>query len=473
MKQFIMGTEQAFQDLEQRANRSCVRFRAQEMPPGSTPGAADVGFEINQSSGAARLYVTSGTSYGGTDSSVREWLRTGIKEFSSFKTLVEWIRGPLAQAFGITSRRSETGSEEEVSSRRSSELTDLSAVRDAIQEIHKPLYLDENTLFEKMRAHVLGQDGALKALAAVIVRHCARRKSLRPAVVFAIGPSGVGKTRTAEILAKVLREFDAEEKGYQFLRLDMNEYQEAHRVSQLIGAPQGYVGHGEGSQLLDTLRANPRTIVLFDEIEKANPAILRVLMNAMDAGRLSTADRSSTGREIDCRQAVFMFTSNLDSKEILEELENRNGFGNSAAEDEVCRRRIHAAGIAPEIVGRIGRFLLYRPLSPDTRAEIVTLAVAEVAEEYGLKVAHVDPQIIVDLMQKAKSQNFGVRPERFLIDEVLGGTFVKAAEQGISNPVDVLGPPYVCNSHSVAATSSVVQDNDSGGSQPQDLKGVC
>src|SRR5205807_2293117 len=104
-------------------------------------------------------------------------------------------------------------------------------------------------------------------------------------VVFAVGPSGVGKTRTAEAMAQVLREVDEDNEAYQFLRLDMTEYQEAHRVSQLIGAPQGYIGHGEGSQLIDALRANRRTIVLFDEIEKAHPAILRVLMNAMDAGR--------------------------------------------------------------------------------------------------------------------------------------------------------------------------------------------
>ena len=75
-------------------------------------------------------------------------------------------------------------------------------------------------------------------------------------MAFAVGPSGVGKTRTAEALATVLREFGSENHGYQYLRLDMTEYQEAHRVSQILGSPQGYIGHGEGSQLLDALRAN-------------------------------------------------------------------------------------------------------------------------------------------------------------------------------------------------------------------------
>ena len=103
-----------------------------------------------------------------------------------------------------------------------------------------------------------------------------------------------GKTKTVEVLAEILSELHSDGE-YQYLRLDMSEYQEAHRVSQLIGAPQGYVGHGESSQLLDALRSSSKTIVLFDEIEKAHPAILKVLMNAMDAGRLSSA--SGTGAD--------------------------------------------------------------------------------------------------------------------------------------------------------------------------------
>jgi len=184
--------------------------------------------------------------------------------------------------------------------------------------------------------------------------------------------------------------------------------------------------------------------VLFDEIEKAHPSILRVLMNAMDAGRLSTASRSSTGRNIDCRYAVFMFTSNLDAKEILNELETRNSFGNHTVEDEVCRRRLHAGGIAPEIIGRIGRFLVFRPLSPETRAEIVALAIAEIGEEYGLKVGYVEPGVVVDLTQKTRSESFGVRPGRYLIDDLLGGAFAKAAAQDTTAPVTVVGPPYDC-----------------------------
>jgi ATP-dependent Clp protease ATP-binding subunit ClpA len=302
----------------------------------------------------------------------------------------------------------------------------------------------ETVLFERLHRRILGQDNALKGLVAVMVRHLARQQPSHPAVIFALGPSGVGKTRTAVVMFEELHSFDSENNNYQFLRLDMTDYQEEYRVSQLIGAPQGYIGYGDGSQLADSLRSNPRTIVLFDEIEKAHPAILRVLMNAMDAGRLSTASLTSTGREIDCRYAIFMFTSNLESKLILDELEKRSAFGNRAIEDEVCRRRLNAVGITPEIVGRIGRFLVYRPLTLETRAEIVALTIAEVGAEYGLTIKYVEPSVVVDLMQKVRSSNFGVRPERFFIDELLGGVFAKSALQKSTKPMTVVGPPYNC-----------------------------
>jgi len=442
MRQFINGSPAAFHELEKQARRSCVRFQAQDMPPGCVPAQADVGFEIERHSGAAKLLVSKGVHFSGSDAMVGEWLARGEKSFADFKELVRWIRGPLADVYRpVIAADTEDASTDPV--RDFTQLTDLAAVQEAMRQMERPLYLDEDKLRESLGKRVLGQEGAIRALAAVMSRHCARLRPARPAVLFAIGPSGVGKTRAAEALPKALHDCGVDY-GYQFLRLDMSEYQESHRVSQLIGAPQGYIGHQDGSQLLDTLQASPRTIVLFDEIEKAHPAILRVLMNAMDAGRLSTAARSDDGHEVDCRRAVFIFTSNLDATEILGELESRQAFGNRAIEDEVCRRRLHAAGIAPEIVGRIGRFLVFRPLSSATRAAIMALAIAEVGAEYGLQIEFVQPGVIIELMRQSGSQSFGVRPERFLIDDALGGAFANAAEHCPASSLEVAGPPYSC-----------------------------
>ncbi|MFH0957972.1 MAG: AAA family ATPase, partial [Pseudomonadota bacterium] len=354
MRQLIMIDDVAFRDLEKRAKSACICFRNREMPPKYNPNRADVGFEIDINSGLVSLYVTRGITYGGNDPAVRTWLRDGVKIFNSFADLKAWLQGSFRESFNIESGTS-------VVLPDASQLTDLIAVQEALRNTDHSLYLDETTLFDRLREKVLGQDSALRALTSVIVRHCARRLPARPAVVFAVGPSGVGKTRSIEVLAEVLRDINQENQGYQFLRLDMSEYQEAHRVSQLLGAPPGYIGHGHGSQLIDALRANPETIVLFDEIEKAHPAILRTLMNAMDAGRLSSASRAEGEHEVNCKRSVFTFTSNVDANSIIDELETRNAFGNSMVEDDVCRRRLHASGIPAEIVGRIGRFLVYRP----------------------------------------------------------------------------------------------------------------
>lgn len=445
MRQFVQGNEPAFADLERRARNTCIRFRSQELPPGCTPEQADVGFEIDSGTGATRLLVSRGIRYEGEESTLIELFSSGIIQFPTFGELVDWIQGPLNSAFNPVGDNN-TPSAESATNSAPEAVTDMEAVEAAIPDPNKPLYLDEEVLLSRLKERVLGQDGALKVLATITVRHLARKKPSRPAVGFAVGPSGVGKTRSAEVLAQILRDFDDECTGYQYLRLDMSEYQEAHRVSQLLGAPQGYIGHGDGSQLTDALRANPRTIVLFDEIEKAHPSIMRTLMNAMDAGRLSSASSGSGGREIDCRHSFFMFTSNLDAKAILDELESRNAFGNRAVEDEVCRRRLNAAGVTAEIIGRISRFQVYRPLEPKTRAAIIALAITEVAMEYGVNVEYVEPDVVLEIMRHVRSEGFGIRPEKYLIDDMLGPAFAQAAKDGMNDPARVVGQPFECRS---------------------------
>ena len=444
MKQFLNGSQEAFRDLESRARKSCVRYRDQEMPPGCRPERADVGFEFDSANGTPRLCVQHGIAYSGSNPELGGWFFSGKKDFPDFAALIQWIKDNLGAGFGT---RPVSGSEVVTSSpsvETAHSLTDLPTVLRGVRESHRPLYLDQDVLFERLAQCVRGQDNALHSLAAVITRHCARQHPKRPAVLFAVGPSGVGKTRTAETLAETLREMNPDSSGYGFLRLDMSEYQESHRVSQLIGSPQGYVGHGEGSQLLDALRANPKTIVLFDEIEKAHPAILRVLMNAMDAGRLSSASRSGSGHEIDCRGAVFLFTSNLDARAIIAELESSGGFGDQTAVDAICRRKLQASGIAPEIVGRIGRFLVFRPLTTAIRAEIMAGAIVDVAAEYGIRVVYVEPAVIVDVMKCSRSDDLGMRPVQYMIDDLLGAAFATAARKESTDPYLLQGPPYEC-----------------------------
>lgn len=454
MRQFLYGSDTAFANLEQRARRACIVFQDQEMPPGTQPSHARVGFEVNPDDGSALLLVDRGLLYTGPFTEVREWLDAGYKWFPSFAELRRWLQGSLAVAYGLTAEPPASGARPALTEASHpgsppappdpAQLTDLNAVRRQAPEPDAPLYLDEEALFRQLAAYVRGQEPALRLLARRVCRHLARRVPRRPLTLFAVGPTGVGKTRTAEVLSLALRAVAPAGAGYAYLRLDMAEYQERHRVSQLLGAPQGYVGYGEGAQLVDALAANPRTVVLFDEIEKAHRDVLQALMNAMDAGRLSTAAATARGRELDCRQAIFFFTTNLDSAGILRELETREAFDQPGVVDQVCRSHLRAAGVAPELVGRITAFLVFRPLSAETRAEIVALAIARVAEEYGVQVEYIEPAVIARILARAQSDGFGARPYEYLVDEVLGETLAHAAASGATASIRLGVPPFQC-----------------------------
>ena len=450
MHQFINGSDAAFADLERRARGACIVFRDQQMPPDATPPRARVGFEVNPADGSALLLVDRGVAYRGPHPAVREWLETSTMWFPSFAHLRRWIQDELrgcywARTAPVQLNATTSSSPALPAAPHPADLTDLTAVYRDVQDHDTPLYLDEAALFRELSRRIRGQDDALRTLARRTCRHLARRAPGRPATFFAVGPTGVGKTKTGESLPVALRTLDPAGSGYGYLRLDMSEFQERHRISQLLGAPQGYIGYGEGAQLVDALVANPKTVVLFDEIEKAHPDVLRTLMNAMDAGRLSTPTATARGREVDCRYAIFIFTSNLDASSILQDLEVRNAFGDATLVDEVCRRRLRAVGIAPELIGRIGCFLVFRPLTTCTRAEIVALTIARVAEEYGLQVAHIEPSVIVSILNQTRADGLGARPDEYLVDDLLGAAFAQAAAAHVRSPVEMCGgPPFRC-----------------------------
>lgn len=319
-------------------------------------------------------------------------------------------------------------------------LTDLAAVASALDDRRAPPRLPSaEDLARRLRRSVRGQDFVLSELARRAVLHAARPAPRRPLSVFAVGPTGVGKTLTAETLAESLASASAEGDGWGYLRLDMSEYGEAHRVSQLLGAPPGYTGHAEGSELLDHLEDQPRTLVLFDEIEKAHPSILRTLMNAMDAGRLSRSGRG----QVDCRRAIFFFTSNAAEAELTSALSA--GDHDSEAIEALCRRVLVKDGIAPELVGRISCFLVFKPLDAAAQAEVAALSIARVAGEYGLELSYVEPELVAELLTKTKTSSLGARPLTYSVDKLFGEAFLAATRERWSGTWQlVAGPPALC-----------------------------
>jgi ATP-dependent Clp protease ATP-binding subunit ClpA len=425
---FTVPDEAAWDDLARRARRGCVEFRDCQLPLGCQPARARLGIEVD-SSGAATLLVDRGVDYRGGNAAVRAWLGAGEKRFASFGELRRWI---VEEASPLCRAQSDR--------REPAELTDLEAVTSAVTT-HHAAFVTEDDLLRELKTRVYGQDGALGEVARKVSNHVGRSQPQRPATLFALGPTGVGKTRTAQALAESLGSLTGG-RWSNLIRLNMNEYSERHRVSQLLGAPPSYIGYGDGTQLVDRLVAQPESVVLFDEIEKAHPDILLTLMSAMDAGELSSAAPAARGRAIDCRRAVFFFTSNIDVTDAITELDSAVSPAESVA--SICRRHLAASAIRPELVGRIRGFLVFRPLSDRARAEIATSAVVRVAAEYGLTVVRVAPAVVSGVVGRPYDR-LGARPDEYYIDDVLGSVFSRYATSGGNRTVAIeAGPPPAC-----------------------------
>ncbi len=229
-------------------------------------------------------------------------------------------------------------------------------------EKHKLLHLED-----ALRTQVVGQDDAVRLVSEAILRARAGvQDPRRPVGSFLfMGPTGVGKTELAKSLARQL--FDNEDA---LVRLDMSEYMEKHTVSRLVGAPPGYVGFEEGGQLTEAIRRKPYCVVLLDEVEKAHPDVFNTLLQILDDGRLTDGH----GRTVDCRNAVFIMTSNIGSRHLVEAEPTPDGdIPDGAREAVMADLRAH---FRPEFLNRIDDIVLFKPLGLDEITRIVDLLLA-------------------------------------------------------------------------------------------------
>jgi ATP-dependent Clp protease ATP-binding subunit ClpB len=221
-------------------------------------------------------------------------------------------------------------------------------------EVEKLLRMED-----RLRERVIGQEEALQAVANTVrAARAGLQDPNRPLGSFLfLGPTGVGKTETARALAEFL--FDDEQA---LVRIDMSEYQEKHTVSRLIGAPPGYVGYDEAGQLTEAVRRRPYSVVLFDEVEKAHPEVLNVLLQVLDDGRLTDAQ----GRTVDFRNTIVIMTSNLGSQWI-----NERGL----SRDEVHERVLDAlrSHFRPELINRIDEIVIFEALGLEQIQRIVDI----------------------------------------------------------------------------------------------------
>ena len=281
-------------------------------------------------------------------------------------------------------------------------------------------------LADNLHQRVIGQDEAVTAVSDAVLRSRAGLQDpSRPLGSFLfLGPTGVGKTELAKALAEDL--FDSEK---HMVRIDMSEYMEKASVSRLVGAAPGYVGYEQGGQLTEAVRRNPYTIVLLDEIEKANPDVFNILLQVLDDGRLTDGQ----GRTVDFKNTIIIMTSNLGSEYLLDGVQ-KDGTVSQQAKDQV--RQLIGKAFKPEFLNRIDDIIMFHPLSLD---DVKKIAVKDL-HELGTRLA--DQQISLDITPEAQTwladkgydPAFGARPLQRLITSAVETPLAKELIRGTIQP---------------------------------------
>ncbi len=313
---------------------------------------------------------------------------------------------------------------------------------------------DENEklkhLEEKLHERVVGQDEAVEAVSKAIRRgRVGLKDPKRPIGSFLfLGPTGVGKTELSKALAEIL--FENENA---IIRLDMSEYMEAHSVSKLIGAPPGYIGFEGGGQLTEKVRRKPYSLVLFDEVEKAHPDVMNILLQILEDGHLT----DSQGREVNFKNTVIIMTSNLGARHITER--KALGFSSNSVlqmEDnkeklkkeqiletqkeyeeikkEVIKELKHE--LRPEFINRIDEIIVFHKLNCEDIKKITQIMLEQVKERLRTQkyIVEIDDSVVNTILEKGFDSNFGARPLRRTIqslvedrisEEILAGNLKK------------------------------------------------
>lgn len=332
---------------------------------------------------------------------------------------------------------------------------DGSVVKDMLKEysakfdiLKKQKELEERRRFpleQRIKQYIVGQESAITTVAATV-----RRKENgwsdddHPLVFLFLGSSGIGKTE----LAKQLAAYIHKNKQTTFIRLDMSEYQEKHEVAKLIGAPPGYIGHDEGGQLTKKLKKCPEAVVLFDEVDKAHPDVLTVLLQLFDEGRLTDGQ----GKTIECKDAIFIMTSNLASNEIAQhaldirkevEMIKKERFENTDDVSEVqISRKFKDKVVKPilkkhfkrdEFLGRINEIVYFLPFS---RPELYQL----VDKELQIWAKRAQEKHKIDLkwdrsvesaLANGYDVNYGARSIKYEVERRVVNQLALAHERGV------------------------------------------
>jgi ATP-dependent Clp protease ATP-binding subunit ClpC len=289
---------------------------------------------------------------------------------------------------------------------------------------------------EELRKTIIGQDEAVGAISKALRRSRADLKDPnRPIGSFVfLGPTGVGKT----LMARALAEFMFGEQDA-LIQLDMSEYMEKFNVSRLVGSPPGYVGYEEGGQLTEKVRRRPYSVVLFDEIEKAHPDVMNMLLQILEDGHLT----DSLGRKVDFRNCVVIMTSNIGA----ETIRKAGGLGFAPTKEEHSYEEMKSKLLdeakrvfKPEFMNRLDDLIVFRNLNREDMANIVHIEVAKVKSRMKFKDVEIvlTPVATEFLIEKGYDPQYGARPLRRAVEKYLQDPLAEEILRGNIKPSETV-----------------------------------
>jgi ATP-dependent Clp protease ATP-binding subunit ClpC len=315
-----------------------------------------------------------------------------------------------------------------------SEWTGIPLSRMETKETKKLLNLEKD-----LRKLVVGQDFATEVIAKALRRSRADIKDpKRPIGSFMfLGPTGVGKTHLAKVLAEqIFGDQDA------LVQIDMSEYMEKHAVSRMIGSPPGYIGYEEGGQLTETVRRKPYSVILFDEIEKAHPDVVQILLQILEDGRLT----DSLGRKVDFRNTILIMTSNVGAQILQRNVSMGFSVGDAENDFEKIKDKITDETkkvFKPEFLNRLTEMVIFRPLGKDSMSQIVELELSKVADrlrdrKLKLEVSDEAKKFLIEI---GYDEKLGARPLRRAVEKYIEDNLAEALLSGNvkkSQPIHVV-----------------------------------